>query len=31
MEDCGSAVLQESVIKDLQFADDKDLLSEEES
>jgi hypothetical protein len=31
MEDCGSAVLQESVIKHLQFADDKDLLAEEES
>jgi hypothetical protein len=31
MEDCGSAVLQGSVIKDLQFADDKDLLAEEES
>jgi hypothetical protein len=31
MEDCGSAVLQGSVIKGLQFADDKDLLAEEES
>jgi hypothetical protein len=31
MEDCGSAVLQGSVIKDLQFADDKDLLAKEES
>jgi hypothetical protein len=28
---CGSAVLQGSVIKDFQFADDKDLLAEEES
>jgi len=31
MEDCGSAVLQGSAIKGLQFADDKDLLAEEES
>jgi hypothetical protein len=31
MEDCGSAVLQGSVIKGLQFADDEDLLAEEES
>jgi hypothetical protein len=31
MEDCGSAVLQGSVIKDLQFADDEDLLADEES
>jgi hypothetical protein len=31
MEDCGSVVLQGSVFKDLQFADDKDLLAKEES
>jgi hypothetical protein len=31
MEECGGAVLQGSVIKDLQFAEDVDLLAEEES
>jgi hypothetical protein len=31
MEECGGAVLQGSVIKDLQFTDDTDFLAEEES
>jgi hypothetical protein len=31
MEDCGGAVSQRSIIKDLLFADDNDLLAEEES